>query len=121
MSEGKSQMPPPPGMEVESPEAPVLDLDGHAEVVAPVPAPPVEIPKPPSRKKIKVVANRPGFIHSVRRAAGDKFEVTEGELGSWMDCEDPMEQKKHLARIADKKRKINAKSIRDQEKELADE
>lgn len=118
---GKSQMPPPPGMEVESPESPVLDLDGFPEAPAVVEPPPVVIPPPVVKRKLKVVANRPGFIHSERKNAGDKFEVTEKELGSWMDCEDPQQQKMHLARMKDKKRKVNASAVRDQEKELADE
>ena len=112
----ESKMPLPPGMDAA--ESPVMDLDG-AELAAANEEMPVEIPKPLPKKKIKVVANRPGFIFSERKNVGDKFEVMQHELGSWMDCEDPHEQKQHLLRLKAKKQKVNAGAIRDQDKSIA--
>jgi hypothetical protein len=116
-------MPAPPKAALEdNPELamdPIMDLDGQPELDAASEDMPAEvvIPKPVSKKKLKVTANMPGFIHSERKAVGQKFEVHEHELGSWMDCDDPVEHKKHLARIAEKKKKVNQKSILDQMRE----
>ena len=91
------------------------DLDVASEEM------PVAKPAPLLKKKLKVVANRAGFIFQERKVAGDKFEVHEHELGSWMDCEDPVEHKKHVKRLQDKKKKINSQAVKDHENELADE
>lgn len=37
-----------------------------------------------SDKKIKVVALREGYYSNTIRLPGDKFEVSEKDLGSWM-------------------------------------
>lgn len=125
MARQNSRMPAPPKSVLEDhPElAPVVvnDLDGQPELdpaFEDMPAE-VEMPKPVSKKKLKVVATRAGYIHQERKAEGAKFEVMEHELGSWMDCEDPIEHKKHLARIALKKKKVNQKGILDQMRENA--
>lgn len=101
----------------------VSDLDGQPELDAAseeMPMP-VEMPKPVSKKKIKVTANRAGFIHQERKGAGDKFEVHEHELGSWMDCDDPLEHKKHVARMAAKKMAGRALAEKDNRLLSADE
>lgn len=111
----KSQMPPPPGESV-------VDLDGSSELDVAAEELPVAPPKPVARKKLKVVANRHGYIFSERKVPGDEFEVHEHELGSWMDCMDPVEQKKHVARVSAKKKAVNARAVKDHERELeADE
>lgn len=125
MARNQSRMPLPPKAVVDQhPELepqPVHDLDGHPELDAADESMPEEvvIPKPVSKKKLKVTANRFGFIHQERKNPGDKFEVMERELGSWMDCDDPVEQKKHLARLVEKNRKVNKQAEKEQEEELA--
>jgi hypothetical protein len=125
MAKNNSRMPAPPNKAVleDNPEAapqPVLDLDGNSEDLDAASEPaPVAIPKPLPKKKIKVEANRAGFIHNHRKVGGDKFEVYEHELGSWMDCEDPVEQKKHLERMKAKKQKVNRQAIQDHKDEIA--
>ncbi len=125
MARDKSKMPPPPQAVVEDHpellEAPVNDLDGQPELEAASEDMPEEvvIPKPVSRRKLKVVATRAGFIHQERKVEGSRFEVMEHELGSWMDVEDPVEQKKHLARIAEKKKRANRKAVADDKREIA--
>lgn len=102
----KKNIPAPPGAEM--PDVPVA-----VEAEAPV------IPKPISKKKIKVIANREGFIFNERKSPGSKFEVPSHLLGSWMDCEDPVEQEAHLKRLRAKKQAVNARSIADHEADIA--
>lgn len=109
-------MPKPPGARPEDAEE-SHDLDVANESV---PAEKIA-PKAQSKRKMKVRALRAGFIHNERKVEGDVFEVNAGLLGSWFEYEDPMEQKKHLQRLAEKKKKANQIGIRDQENELADE
>lgn len=114
-----NKMPPPPGVSpeaLENIEQHDLDAANEAEpVAAPV------TPKPAAKKRLKVRALRAGFIHQERKVENDKFEVYPNELGSWMECEDPVEQKRHLERLAAKKKKANQRGIEDQRRELADE
>lgn len=126
MAKQNSRMPPPPNKAAleDNPELlqdSVRDLDGQPELDAGSEDMPseVEIPKPVSKRKLKVVANRQGFIYQERKAEGDEFEVHEHELGSWMDCKDPLEHKKHLARISAKKKGINKRAVADQAREIA--
>lgn len=128
MARGRSQMPPPPNKAAlveENPEmneAPVDDLDGLPELDAASEAEPIEpppLPKPVSRRKIKVVANRQGYIFCERKNVGDKFEVLESQLGSWMDCEDPVEQKKHQMRVEEKRKRANRRAIAEQARETS--
>lgn len=122
-----NNMPLPPGAireESEHSQEDVLDLDGQPELAAanePLPSPTPLAPKPISKKKLKVRALRAGFIHNERKVENDKFEVDSNAIGSWFEYEDPLEQKKHLQRLANKRQKANLQGIRDQEKELADE
>lgn len=114
----------PPSLLEDNPElaeAPINDLDGQPELDAATEDEPEEvvIPKPVSKKKHKVVANRAGYIHNERKVAGQEFEVHEHQLGSWMDCKDPVMHKKHLANIKAKTQKINKKAIAEQEEENA--
>jgi hypothetical protein len=114
-------MPIPPGAKPAVQEE-LLDVANEAPVSAPVPPTPIA-PKVASQKRIKVVAIRPGFIFQERKAPGDKFEVTENQLGSWMKCEDSVEQRKHEQRMLARNRAINAAAMREDEREkhLADE
>lgn len=120
----RNKMPAPPSANLEAGEhekEPVIDLDGQPELDAaseemPQPAPPA--PKPVSKRMIKVRALRAGFIHNERKVEGDKFEVTEKELGSWMECMDPLEQKRHSERITAKRKAVNARGVRDHEREI---
>lgn len=110
-------MPIPPGVRPEeSEDVEQPELDAASE---PIPSP--IAPKPASKRRMKVRATRAGFIHNERKVEGDVFEVDSGLMGSWFEYQDPVEQKKHLQRQMDKKKKANARGIRDQEKELADD
>lgn len=115
----KNKMPKPPGAIPEDQD--IDDMEMSPELEAASEEMPVEIPKVVSKKKLKVRATRAGFIHNERKVENDKFECHQHELGSWMECEDPMEQKRHLQRLLDKKKKANLKGIKEQEEELADE
>ena len=107
-------MPIPPGARPEVSED-FLDA-ANEEMPKPV------APKPSSRKRmLKVRATRAGFIHNERKVEGSEFEVPEGSMGSWFDYIDPVEQKKHLKALDQKKQKANLKGLKDQEQELADE
>lgn len=112
----KPNMPPLPNKAAENDELPELDV---ASEEAPEEQPAAPPPQPIAKRMIKVKANRAGFIKQERKVAGDVFEVEEHQLGAWMDCVDPVMQKKHLKRIADKNKAINAKAIRDHEREIA--
>lgn len=111
-------MPPPPGMPGESQSG-----SGQHELAAASEPTPVPVaPKPMSKKKISVRALRAGWIHNERKVENDRFDVSPQELGSWMECLDPVEQKKHLANIAAKKKLANHKAIKDHERDIqADE
>ena len=129
MARDKRKAPPPPPMaaEEENPDLipdMVPDLDGQPEAQEEIP--PVQPPKPAPKKKIKVRAIAPGFIHSERKQLlpsghpQEFFEVHEHQLGKWMECQDPVEQRKHLARLEAKRRRINAESVKfDQEDRAA--
>lgn len=109
-------MPKPPGARPEDSE------ESHNLDVANEPAPVAKVaPKPAPKRLFKVRATRAGFIHNERKVEGDVFEVKAGLLGSWFEYEDPIEQKKHLKGLADKKKSANLRGIQDQENELADE
>jgi hypothetical protein len=99
--------------DVEQPE-----LDAASE---PIPSAPSIAPKPSANRRMKVRATRAGFIHNERKVEGDIFEVPSNMIGSWFEYQDPVEQKKHLQRQSDKRKKANARGVKDQEKELADE
>ena len=110
-------MPKPPGASSEYSEKSV-ELSVANE---PVPVPTPVAPKAVSNKKIKVRALRNGFIHNVRRSPGDEFEVVEKELGDWMLCLDPSEQKKHHARSEDRRKSANRRAAEEDRRELASE
>lgn len=88
-----------------------LDELQAAEEAAREEQPAAVIPPPVSRKKLKVRAKHAGFIHNARRSAGDSFEVYLHELGDWMECEDPVERKKHDQAIKARNKKINQRSF----------
>lgn len=55
---------------------------------------PASPPKSVSRK-ITVIARRAGFYMNHRRVEGDKFDVAKfDDLGTWMECVDPVIEKK---------------------------
>ncbi len=87
MTEGKQDMPPLP---------PPPDHSG-GEQDAPA----------PKRKGIEVKALRLGVYKQHRKKAGDKFTIGSFEkLGSWMECTDPVMEKKHQAAMAERKAKL---------------
>ena len=108
----KKDMPPPPGADLEAQEE-----SGDQPEVA--------MPKVVFKKKLKVMATRAGFHGQHRKVAGDKFEVHEHELGDWMECEHPVERKKHEDSIKARNKKLNMASAeadkRDRESGEADE
>jgi hypothetical protein len=108
-----SQMPLPPSARSEASEK-QHDLDAANEAM-PVAAP--IAPKPHSKRKIAVTANAIGYIHCERRSVGAKFLVTENELGHWMTCDDPVEQKRHLAKIKAKTQEANKASLAEDEQD----
>jgi hypothetical protein len=101
----------------------VPDLDGAAEEQEELP--PVAPPKPSVKKKIKVRALAPGFIHSERKQLlpeghpHEWFEIHPHQLGKWMECQDPVEQRKHVAAQEAKRRRINAEAVRMDEEDRA--
>lgn len=117
----KNQMPKPPGQRPEELEDQNLDIEQPELDLPPANEEQKIAPKPVSKRKMKVRATRAGFIHSERKVEGDIFEVNAGLIGSWFEYQDPIEQKKHLQKLADKKKKANARGIQDHEDELADE
>lgn len=114
----KNLMPPLPGASPEEVEQHDLDV---ADEAMPVPKMDPVISKAISKKKLKVKALRAGFIHHERKIEGDLFEVTQDELGSWMECQEPLEQKKHVERTMAKKKKANNVGINEHRRDLADE
>lgn len=72
---------------------------------------PVVIPKPVSKKKIKVRAKHAGFIHQSRKVEGNQFEVYPHELGDWMECIDPVERKKHEEAVMKRNKRVNKRSF----------
>ena len=87
MSENKQEMPPLP--------PPPDHTGGEKEKSA------------PKKNGIEVKALQPGFFKQHRKAMGDVFLIqTFEQLGSWMECTDPVMQKKHLAAMAERKVKL---------------
>lgn len=60
---------------------------------------------PPAPKSgIEVVALRKGFYRNQRREEGSKFVIKSmDDLGDWMECIDPVLEKKHKEMIKEKK------------------
>ncbi len=55
------------------------------------------------KKGIEVRALRKGFIHQDRKEEGDVFIVEPSQLSEWMECTDPVHQKKHEAEMTVRK------------------
>jgi hypothetical protein len=68
------------------------EVDGSIKVVPPT-------------KGVEVKALQRGYIYQDRREPGDVFMVTDlKHLDEWMECTDPTEQKRHLARLEERKK-----------------
>lgn len=59
--------------------------------------------KPKASSQIEVVANARGVYKCSRKVENDRFFVDKFEqLGSWMDCVDPILQKKHMQNMKER-------------------
>lgn len=115
------QMPIPPGVNpeaLENNEQHNLDVANEPERI---PEMPPVIPRPVPKRKHTVRATRAGFFQNERKVEGNEFEVESNLTGSWFEYKDPLEQKKHLQRLADKKKNANQRGTDDQRREIADE
>lgn len=60
-------------------------------------------------KGIKVIALKPGTYKQCRKDTGDQFMIEkEEQLGSWMECEDPVLQVKHKANVDARKAQLRS-------------
>lgn len=88
------------------PQASAPAAEAPAVVAQPIVAQPPIPPKPPKRG-IDVIATRSGFIHNERKSEGDRFTVESmDKLGSWMQCVDPVMEKKHQEAMYERNRKL---------------
>lgn len=68
----------------------------------------VDLPVVSEKRGYEVVATRAGFYNQHRKKAGDKFIVATFEkLGTWMECIDPILEKKRFKFFEEKKKRRN--------------